>query len=1085
MRGEEKFRLPGRFATVRLARRDRGPVTAPVRAPSNDLLVSTEARIRALLAHAETPEAARRAATAQLDGRDHTAFGAGVLLAALDWVIGWDETTAGVVDAWIEAHGLAFAAAAAAESGAWEVRGVWLAEATTAYPVGRLSRAQIRVREAIAAAPDCAEAEAALAELRAAGPWQRLAASFMAPHRRDWVDEDCAEPRDGTVEALAASIGTAEQLRVLRPRLDQAAIWRDPRLLATFVDGLREAAAAPLADWYDREREDRGRTVHRNLLTALAAIPGDDAFRLLAARAERPDVASVLAKLAARVPRRALRLLAVEGMGLQAMALLRDRVEADPALAAEVAATLPEEFADLLRPAPVGEDVLPPLVLSTAASASTSTEEVSWGPVSGVAETGESWLPGEREVWLSLAPVEIDRSYLDGWEPPRGARSDLEQAVVARFGLQALPMALRLAAQQPDVMGVLLLPFEGPRVATVIAGWLEHTGSARFWARLWLGRHAESAARALVPIAAGKPGAERDRARRALRHLDRQAALPTEAGRDGVPSVRPGGEQPASGGLSAEAGQHGVPSVRPRGDGDPPSASAGAGPLAVPSRPVRETLPTMPLWATHETLPPIYMRDGRGQLPPASVTTLLAALSLTRYADLPAHAPGGYDPSTGRADVVESAFAPQPLIALDTGGAPVIAAARELCEANSLAAFGGILLAKWVDAKMPASDAWILLAQVHLADDEAIRNLAALIRPWPGRGRHVRAGDAVAVLGTLAVRAPGAALWELDRLTAEPAQSLRERATAYLRTAAAAHGWTPEQIPHRAAPSFARIELDYGPRRITAGVGERLEAYVLDPDGRPVRTLPRPTKRDDEVAVAIAREQFAQLRRELRPEAARQSKRLEQAMISGVRWPAAELTGFLTGHALFGPFARRLLWGSYTPDGHALNIVRVCEDGTLADVDDHPVALDPGAPIGVAHPADLGADLPRWAALLADYGIGQPFAQLTRLRFPLTPEERGAAVLSRPAEAAINPSRLGPFMRRGWRSSPAGFGRFLRDIPGGLALTVGVQDGRLTMWADERDTLHWGRAPRIPLGALPAATVEEAIRDLTTITAAP
>ncbi|MFI5842630.1 DUF4132 domain-containing protein [Catenuloplanes sp. NPDC051500] len=662
----------------------------------------------------------------------------------------------------------------------------------------------------------------------------------------------------------------------------------------------------------------------------------------------------------------------------------------------------------------------------------------------------EAWADGERARWRALAPDSLDVDSFAGWNPPHGARTEREQAVVARFGLEVLPSALRLAARDPDSMGVLLLSFHGPVVAGTVAGWLTHAGSARRWARLWLDRHPETAARALLPVALGLAGPPRDQARRALRTLDRLGH------RDTVGTIAAG-----YGPDAADA----VPSLLCD------VVNARRRPALIP-------------WVFPEALPQVRLCADGTPLPVEDVRTLLAALEYTRFAGPSEPAPGDYDPCTGRATPADSATAPQPPLA-DTPGSPVIEAARRICDGHDLALFGEALLDLWVADGMPPQELWALLAQAHLADADTIARLGAAIRSWPGGKRHVRAGDGIAVLGVLAGREWGpdarAALWELHRLTGLRAAIVRDRVPVCLAQAAAAHGLTAAQVPHRTGPvdlglgADGRLTLDYGPRQVTVGVDERPEAYVIG-----ARSLPRITKHDDPAAVATARARWNRLRRDLRAETVRYATHLENALVTGGRWPAAEL-GHLVRHPLLGPLSRRLLWAEHHRD--RTRMLRVCEDGSLSDLDERTVTLRPDALIGLAHPAEIGADLARWSELFTDYQILQPFPQLGRDRFPLTAAERDATVLAHVIGRQVDPARTRPFGRRGWREEidlPSGIRRFLRDLPGDLAFVVEMSAGRITdAYLDERGTVHWRRDHHLPLRTLAPAALEEVVRDLT------
>ncbi|WP_433219684.1 DUF4132 domain-containing protein [Dactylosporangium sp. CS-047395] len=175
------------------------------------------------------------------------------------------------------------------------------------------------------------------------------------------------------------------------------------------------------------------------------------------------------------------------------------------------------------------------------------------------------WLPGERESWLSRAaaldhgreqpdwaaaatragrfadltppqvawllsrgPEAVARRLLPTdlpvWQPQR---IDLVRVAVARFGPDALPLALEEAGANADGLGFVLLPFRAPEAAMLVAGWLRNLGSSRLFARLWLRRHAETAVRALTPVAQGKPGRPRQHADDALGYLS--VAVPPDS----------------------------------------------------------------------------------------------------------------------------------------------------------------------------------------------------------------------------------------------------------------------------------------------------------------------------------------------------------------------------------------------------------------------------------------------------------------------------------------------------------------------------------------------------------------------------
>ncbi|MFI5845970.1 DUF4132 domain-containing protein [Catenuloplanes sp. NPDC051500] len=630
-------------------------------------------------------------------------------------------------------------------------------------------------------------------------------------------------------------------------------------------------------------------------------------------------------------------------------------------------------------------------------------------------------------VWLFLrGPEDLARPLLGSWnmDPHRGS-VDLAMATIARFELDALPLALAAAGADADRFGLLIMPFAGPEPATLAASWLRNLGSSRLWARMWLTRHPAAAERALTPIAAGKAGRARQNAEDALRFL--------------------AGTTPTTRGYEPE---------HPVTAGTPSTAPA--------TRPVK-----IPDWAVPAKLPLIVLRgDGAGTLPEASTAALLTALTEVRLADAPEPPPGSYDP----VEAVDSSAAAQPIV---VPARPAIVAD---CDPRSLAEFGWALFEGWVEAGLESRHAWALLGQAWLADDETLGRLAPLIRSWPARSRFARAIDGFAVLATVGSDASLRLLHEIEAgMSGGPTN---DRATTYLRQAAAARGLTPPELADRLAPTLGLddgVVLDYGTRRLTAHLDATLTPYVADETGRRLTKPPRPGARD----LASGPARFSAFRRESRAATVQQTARLEQDMLTG-RWrTAGHLRRHLLPHPLLGPIGQRLLWmAGGMAGGTAL---RIAEDGTFADVYDNTVTLAEDAPVRLAHPALLGADTAIWAATFLDYEIMQPFAQLDR---PLaTPDEVAGRAL--PAD------RIMGLERYGWRRAGDDhhrYSRLTRLLPHGLTLVADVSPGfpvsvmpstpdqTITeLWVDRAWSDHWPTARRIPFSDADPVTLSEAL----------
>ncbi|MFV2171689.1 DUF4132 domain-containing protein [Actinomadura sp. LOL_016] len=177
------------------------------------------------------------------------------------------------------------------------------------------------------------------------------------------------------------------------------------------------------------------------------------------------------------------------------------------------------------------------------------SDERGWGEVAEVPapqEPAERWerfaasfnagKVREDVFWLAglfaMGPEDLVRPLLRGWVPDEWERpggywspETWLRVLIARFDLDALPVALRFARAKPARGAELLLPYLDGDVADAMAGWLLRTKSARGAALAWFERHGPGAARRLVPVALGKPGKAREAAEHALPFLDRETVL--------------------------------------------------------------------------------------------------------------------------------------------------------------------------------------------------------------------------------------------------------------------------------------------------------------------------------------------------------------------------------------------------------------------------------------------------------------------------------------------------------------------------------------------------------------------------------
>ncbi|GAB7036273.1 MULTISPECIES: DUF4132 domain-containing protein [Catenuloplanes] len=482
------------------------------------------------------------------------------------------------------------------------------------------------------------------------------------------------------------------------------------------------------------------------------------------------------------------------------------------------------------------------------------------------------------------------------------------------------------------------------------------------------------------------------------------------------------------------------------------AARTDASPAAVPdlAGDVPAKPPVIPEWMHDGVLPPL-LRDGAGALPAAHVPALLTACALGRTAAVAE----AFD----RADFVRYAWD---------------------------------VFFRWYYLGGTAKENWTLGMLAAVGDDDTVRRLTPTILAWPGEAGHARA---VAGLGVLATIGTETALMALNRIAQRAAfAGLKKAARRTMDDVAAGLGLDGDQLADRLVPDLGldpagRTVLDYGPRTFTVGFDETLTPYVTDAAGKRLKALPKPGVKDDPVTAPAAWKRFTALKKEVRGIAADLVARLERDMINERRISDADLTAHYAAHPLVRHLAGRLVWGVYDGDGRLTGAIRVAEDGSIADAADEPVDLPGDARVGVAHPIHLtGGIAAGFAEVFADYAILQPFPQLAREVYRLTPDEAAGRDLHRIAGRSAPEGRLIALEKRGWlRDNPQDAGIINgigRALPGGGEISVALDPGMSYDEPGGHQTLRrvqlYGLVAR--LGDLNPLLVSEVIRDLTLAT---
>ncbi|MEV6237402.1 DUF4132 domain-containing protein [Lentzea sp. NPDC051838] len=1034
---EDTWEMPPAWLRHALRRRDVEPLPKPftpdlaLAQEVSDWVAANGEEIAAVMTHQLSEQPLVRVLQEHLDGR--TSPEGAALLARVA------QLRKASVHWWIAEYGLPFAAAAAAHHTAVFVGG------HVNSRTGRTFDAYLKrfgdhtvqlhshdsdnlgqLRAALAAADD-ATYDAAVAELEKVGATDagRRARAFLAPTRHDWFEEanELPPPYYGPNWLALCAVSTVDQLG----RVQGLDLTSTPTTMHTALYTLGPAIAPFIALQMDQQQ--LGADERKFALKVLAALPTDEAFTLLLDRLDEKYVRPALLSAMKAFPLRAVRLLTERaGSDADCLQLLRahlmsheglDVPAATTALLAEVESRrVPDAPASALPRVLTGApwtDRRPqpkPLVL----------KDVPVPPAQ------IAWLPGEREEWLakgadwntgsyweSLAeairtgrngendfrmflsgPEDLARPLLAVWVPADNwGGESWGRAIAAKYELDAHPAVLRLAASNPHATGVVLLPYASTEVAGLMANWLVRLKTARKFAVTWLARHREEAARHLLPAALGAAGPERLYAEAALRHLQLTVGIDVVA---------------VAAFVSADAAE----AVRTAIDADPVDL--------LPAK-----LPVIGEWADTRLLPQVLLADRTSALSAEAATNLLMTAALSK-SDTP--------------------YAGLPL-------------AVEACDRESLAEFAWAVFRTWLDDEAPPKEGWALQALGWFGNDETVLRLAPMIRAWPGENAHAKAVTGLDVLAQIGTET---ALAQLNGIAEKVKfKALKARAQDKVADIAATLGLTRDQLSDRLVPGLgldeaATLVIDYGPRQFTVGFDEHLKPYVLDPDGKHRKDLPKPSAKDDQDKAPLEHKRFTTLKKEVRTIAADQIQRLEQAMITQRTWTATEFHTVLAAHPLLWHLVRRLVW--LTDESLSF---RLAEDRTLADANDEEFTLPENATVRVAHPVELQATLTAWGEVFADYEILQPFPQLGRTTHAFSPDEPLIPQLAKYLNVPAPVGRILGLTKRGWlRGTPqdAGVEEWItRPLPAGGALVAcldpGIAIGSIDVFPDVKFTDLW------------------------------
>ncbi len=372
------------------------------------------------------------------------------------------------------------------------------------------------------------------------------------------------------------------------------------------------------------------------------------------------------------------------------------------------------------------------------------------------------------------------------------------------------------------------------------------------------------------------------------------------------------------------------------------------------------------------------------------------------------------------------------------------------------------LFDKWLAAGAESKKRWVLYAAAIHGGEEMIQKLQHQIQEWPQAARGAIAAEAVKAL---ALNPSPRALLLVDGIARKfKFKQVKAAAEDALAFAASELGITREELSDRIVPDLGFDEnmeriFDYGERIFKVRITQTLDFEVYDENGKKLKNLPAPAKKDDAVKAAAAYEDFKQLKKQMKTTVSSQKARLEYALSARREWFADAWKNLFVKNPLMHQFAIGLIWGVYE-EGKLVQSFRYMEDGSFNTQDEEEYTLPEKVNISLIHPMELSEEeRAAWKEQLEDYEITQPIEQLDRAVYYRTEEEADKKGLERFGGYLINDLSLnGKMLGLGWyRGSVMDAGYFdiyYREDPEvGISVElhfsgayVGYSEGNVTLY---------------------------------------
>ncbi len=285
---------------------------------------------------------------------------------------------------------------------------------------------------------------------------------------------------------------------------------------------------------------------------------------------------------------------------------------------------------------------------------------------------------------------------------------------------------------------------------------------------------------------------------------------------------------------------------------------------------------------------------------------------------------------------------------------------------------------------LTSKNRWLLSLPTYHATAKTLPYLIPMIEAYARSSKHQLAARLIQQLGTSGITEVYVALDRLNRKMR--IQSVKTAIHEAFELGAKLKGVTIDAFGDGLIEDLGfteqTISLTYCGVDYTLALDNSLKFEIRKPDGKTIKTLPKPKGTDDADIAAGTNKHFTELKKTLREVVTLQTCRLENAFSMNRQWNFSDWSTVFIKNPVMNKLAGQLVWGIYE-QGNLMQTFTV--NSTPITHDKHVLSLTTGTQIGLIHPLEMVEDeINNWLTYFSKSKICILFNQLSRPSMTVT-----------------------------------------------------------------------------------------------------